>query len=181
MRAGELGLKYLWNTLSEQDVDRPDIVLNMARQEEHPSYMRFLRRGETSLLEFWQDNCRSKCHDMLGTIYEWFYDYVLGVRPLTDAYRTWRLTPCFKAEFDYIEGEVESPYGLISVRFDRRGRPKTEAVVHVTVPAGTLCEVVLPGEGAIVEIRRELAQDLRTFEGKTLELRQGRYTLDIRA
>jgi hypothetical protein len=27
--------------------------------------MRFLRRGETTLLEFWQDECRSKCHDML--------------------------------------------------------------------------------------------------------------------
>lgn len=63
IQAGEIGLKYLWNTLA--DVDRPDIVLEMARQEEHPSYMRFLRRGETTLNEFWQDACRSKCHDML--------------------------------------------------------------------------------------------------------------------
>lgn len=58
IQAGEIGLKYLWNTLA--DVDRPDIVLEMARQEEHPSYMRFLRHGETTLNEFWQDACRSK-------------------------------------------------------------------------------------------------------------------------
>ncbi|KAM0425333.1 hypothetical protein ACHAPT_009389 [Fusarium lateritium] len=182
MRAGEIGLKYLWNTLAEQDVDRPDIVLNMIRQEEHPSYMRFLRRGETSLLEFWQDNCRSKCHDMLGTIYEWFYDYALGVRPLTDGYRSWRLRPCFKAEFDYVEGTIESPYGLISVRFDRRGREdKTKAGVDVSIPAGTTCELVLPRETSMVEIQRLPSEERRSFRGRTLKLLQGHYRLDITA
>jgi hypothetical protein len=179
MRAGEIGLKYLWNTLAEPDVDRPDIVLNMARQEEHPSYMRFLRRGETSLLEFWQDNCRSKCHDMLGTIYEWFYSYVLGVQPLADAYRTWRLRPCFKGEFDHIEGEIESPYGLIAVRFDRRNRADGKAMVEITVPTGTTCELVLPAETSAVEIRREHTEGLQNLIGKKLELLQGKYQLEI--
>ncbi|KAF7586704.1 hypothetical protein BBP40_008422 [Aspergillus hancockii] len=77
-RAGEIGLKYLWSTFAEAEVDRPDLVLAMARQEEHPSYMRFIRHGETTLSEFWQDACRSMCHDTLGTIYEWFYAAVLG-------------------------------------------------------------------------------------------------------
>jgi hypothetical protein len=179
MRAGEIGLKYLWNTLAEQDVDRPDIVLDMIRQEEHPSYMRFLRRGETSLLEFWQDNCRSKCHDMLGTIYEWFYSYVLGVQPIADGYRTWRLRPCFKGEFDYVQGEVESPYGLIAVLFDRRARQDGKALVEVSVPAGTVCELVLPGDASVVEIRRENAKTPVVSTGKKVELRQGKYSLEI--
>ncbi|KAK7403498.1 hypothetical protein QQX98_010728 [Neonectria punicea] len=182
MRAGEIGLKYLWNTLAEQEIDRPDIVLNMIRQKEHPSYMRFLRRRETSLLEFWQDECRSKCHDMLGTIYEWFYDYALGVRPLTDAYRTWRLRPCFKAEFDYVEGKVESPYGLIWVRFDRRGKQDaTRAVVDVNVPTGTTCELILPDEASTVEVQRKPVDETRTFKGNTVKLLQGHYRLDIKA
>jgi hypothetical protein len=179
MRAGEIGLKYLWNTLAEPDVDRPDIVLDMARQEEHPSYMRFLRRGETSLLEFWQDNCRSKCHDMLGTIYEWFYSYVLGVQPITDAYRTWRLRPCFKGEFDSVKGEIDSPYGLISVLFDRNAGKDGRAVVEVSVPTGTVCELVLPGDASVVEIRRENSEDQRVLTGKTVELLQGKYHLEI--
>ncbi|KAI5306058.1 hypothetical protein KEM55_008740, partial [Ascosphaera atra] len=111
MRAGEIGLKYLWNTLADPAVDRPDIVLDMCRQEEHPSYMRFLRRGETTLSEFWQDECRSKCHDMLGTIYEWFYEYVLGVRVKEDGYRVWSLRPPVRSEFGMVEGCVECPYG----------------------------------------------------------------------
>jgi hypothetical protein len=72
--AGELDLKWVWNTLA--DVDRSGIVISMVNREEHPSYMRFLRRGETTPSDFWQYICRSKCHDMLGMIYEWFYEAV---------------------------------------------------------------------------------------------------------
>ncbi|KAI4598742.1 hypothetical protein KJ359_002634 [Pestalotiopsis sp. 9143b] len=178
MRAGEIGLKYLWNTLAEPDVDRPDIVLDMARREEHPSYMRLLRRGETTLPEFWQDACRSKCHDMLGTIYEWFYSYVLGVQPLADAYQTWSLRPCFKAEFDFVEGEIDSPYGLISVKFDRRGSSDSTASVDVRVPAGTVCELQLPRAESVVSAKRGDAEP-RSHEGKTVQLLQGSYHLKI--
>jgi hypothetical protein len=179
MLAGEIGLKYLWDTLADDDVDRPDIVLDMIRQEEHPSYMRFLRRGETTLLEFWQDNCRSKCHDMLGSVYEWFYSYALGVRPLTDAYRTWRLKPCFKGEFDFVEGKVDSPYGLITVQFDRRDRKDGSAIVDVTVPAGTSCELLLPGDSSVAKIQRQPVTEVRLIEGKATLLRQGTYRIEI--
>jgi hypothetical protein len=131
IEAGEIGLKYLWDTLALPEINRPDVVLEMARREEHPSYMRFLRRGETTLSEFWQDACRSKCHDMLGTIYGWFYAAVLGVVPVGDAWRTWTLRPPYGAEFEWVEGEVECPYGLVRVRFDRRGR--IDGMVRVEV------------------------------------------------
>ncbi|CAK7234897.1 hypothetical protein SBRCBS47491_009104 [Sporothrix bragantina] len=182
MLAGEIGLKYLWNTLADPGVDRPDIVLDMARQEEHPSYMRFLRRGETSLLEFWQDACRSKCHDMLGTIYEWFYAYALGVQPLEDAYRTWQLRPCFKGEFDFVEGSVESPYGLISVMFDRRETKQDggTAVVQVRVPTSTTCRLVLPGPSSTVEVQRLPAEDVQKHTGPIVHLLQGSYALKIK-
>ena len=186
MLAGEIGLKYLWNTLADPGVDRPDIVLDMARQEEHPSYMRFLRRGETSLLEFWQDACRSKCHDMLGTIYEWFYSYALGVQPLDDAYRTWQLRPCFKAEFDFVEGSVDSPYGLIRVVFDRRatqdsgrGTAEVQVQVQVQVPTSTTCELVLPSPSSTAEIQRLPDEIIRVHQGPVVQLLQGSYVIKI--
>ncbi|CAK7216158.1 hypothetical protein SEUCBS140593_002776 [Sporothrix eucalyptigena] len=180
MLAGEIGLKYLWNTLADPGVDRPDIVLDMARQEEHPSLMRFLRRGETTLLEFFQDACRSKCHDMLGTIYEWFYAYALGVQPLSDAYRTWQLRPAFKAEFDYLEGSVESPYGLIKIKFDRRERTDGVAIVTVRVPTSTTCELMLPSSSSIVEVQRLPDDDVRVHSGPIVHLLQGDYILKLK-
>ncbi|KAL4893748.1 bacterial alpha-L-rhamnosidase-domain-containing protein [Aspergillus ambiguus] len=178
MRAGEIGLKYLWNTLAEADVDRPDIVLAMARQEEHPSYMRFLRRGETTLSEFWQDACRSKCHDMLGTIYEWFYVALLGVQPVADAYRTWSLRPPVRSEFARVEGEVDCPYGLIQVRFARREDGKT-VDMQVRVPTGTVCTLVLPGDISGVEIEA-MGAETKEVAGGRIELPQGKYRLVVR-
>lgn len=173
IEAGEIGLKYLWNTLAEPDVNRPDIVLAMARQEEHPSYMRFLRRGETTLLEFWQDACRSKCHDMLGTIYEWFYEAVLGVKPVGDAYRTWKLRPPVESEFGSVEGEVDCPYGLIRVTFERIG----EIVkLGVHVPTSTACTLVLPLAWRVVEMNPAVAE----IDGKNeVVLPQGTYDIIV--
>lgn len=174
IQAGEIGLRYLWNTLS--DVDRPDIVLEMARQEDHPSYMRFLRRGETTLNEFWQDACRSKCHDMLGTIYEWCYEAVLGVKPENEAYRTWRVKPPLKSEFGHVEGKVECPYGMIEIVYD-----KTEQGVRmqVCVPTSTKGFLVLPSEGSEVAVTRNGGEAV-VKTGQRVELRPGKYDLELK-
>lgn len=181
MQAGEIGLKYLWDTLALPEVDRPDIVLAMARREEHPSYMRFLRHGETTLSEFWQDACRSKCHDMLGTVYQWFYEAVLGVRPSDEpgqeAYRAWTLRPPFASEFGRVKGEVNCPYGLIRVSFERT---EQGARVEILVPTGTLCTLALPREESSALVRRTGVDGARSVAGRAIQLRQGEYILETR-
>ncbi|KAK6225464.1 hypothetical protein QIS74_01511 [Colletotrichum tabaci] len=172
IRAGEIGLKWLWNTFT--DVDRPDIVMAMARQEEHPSYMRFLRRGETTLNEFWQDACRSKCHDMLGTIYEWFYEAVLGVKVGDDAYRTWTVKPPLKSEFNVVEGTFQCPYGLIEVIFKREGE---DVRMKVTVPTSTTATLLMPREESKVEVVRAGSDGSRDVSGTKVQLLPGRYDL----
>ncbi|KAJ5713703.1 alpha-L-rhamnosidase [Penicillium malachiteum] len=173
IRAGEIGLRYLWNTLA--DARRPDLVLQMARQEEHPSYMRFIRRGETTILEFWQDECRSKCHDMLGTIYEWFYSAVLGLKPIENAYRTFQIDPAYEAEFDYVEGTVDCPFGLISVKFQREGSKMT---LNIQVPFGTSAIVKLPQGVTEAQVARE-GEVAQKFSGDKIRLDHGRYEIQI--
>lgn len=174
IRSGEIGLRYLWNTLD--DARRPDIVLKMARQEEHPSYMRFLRRGETTLLEFWQDECRSKSHDMLGTIYEWFYAHVLGVKPEGRAYKTWTLTPPYESEFGLVEGSVDCPYGLIEVKYVRQNR---EVSLDVRVPFGTTATLVLP-PGTTQGILQRANAWTKEISSETIALQHGHYTFSTR-
>jgi len=182
IQAGEVGLKYLFNTLS--DLNRPDIILEMARQEEHPSYLRFIRRGETTLNEFWQDSCRSKCHDMLGTIYEWFYEGVLGVKAETEAYRTWRVRPPLGSEFGVVEGRVECPYGGIEVRYERRvaGGGGEEVKMEVSVPTSTTGYLLLPREESSVVVKR-LGEDGYDVErkGMRIALKPGKYGLVLQA
>ncbi|KAK9327276.1 bacterial alpha-L-rhamnosidase-domain-containing protein [Lipomyces starkeyi] len=175
IRSGEIGLRYLFNTLA--DAGRPDLVLQMVRQEEHPSYMRFLRRGETTLLEFWQDDCRSKCHDMLGTIYEWFYAAVLGLKIVQPAYKAFSIAPPYNSEFDFVEGSVDCPYGVIKVRFERE-RSTGEICIGLTIPTSTCATLELPIESSSVEVRRE-GSEVRIADGKFVDLRQGTYLIRI--
>ncbi|KAK6538410.1 hypothetical protein TWF694_011286 [Orbilia ellipsospora] len=175
IRSGEIGLRYLFNTLA--DTNRPDIVLEMCRQEEHPSYMRFLRRGETTLLEFWQDECRSKSHDMLGTIYEWFYAYVLGVKPTGIAYKTFDVSPPYASEFDEVEGSVECPYGNIEISFRRSGRER-DIHIQITVPTSTVAKLKLPEGIWEADVERS-GSWRRKMRGDSLELKQGIYGIAI--
>ncbi|KAI8940653.1 hypothetical protein NX059_001923 [Plenodomus lindquistii] len=181
IQAGEIGLKYLWNTLA--DVDRPGIVLEMARQEEHPSYMRFLRRGETTLNEFWQDACRSKCHDMLGTIYEWFYSAVLGLKPKTEAYRTWTVKPPLKSEFMHVKGNVECPHGNIEIEYERKGSGSGDEVsMKITVPTSTTGYLLLPRDASQATVIRESRQKetKEVKKGSRIALKPGRYQLYLK-
>lgn len=174
IRAGEIGLRYLFNTLD--DVNRPDLVLQMARQEEHPSYMRFLRQGETTLLEFWQDDCRSKCHDMLGTILEWFYAAILGLKPIGDGYKTFTINPPYVSEFVYVKGNVDCPYGMIEIEFQRSENGLVK--LDFTVPMGTTASVLLPKGLTSLELTRK-NKTIEVGIGSQLILRHGQYTLQI--
>lgn len=175
IQAGEIGLKYLWNTLA--DLDRPDIVLEMARQEEHPSYMRFIRRGETTLNEFWQDACRSKCHDMLGTIYEWCYEAVLGLKPETEAYRTWTVKPPLKSEFRHVAGTMDCPYGLIEIEYIKSETEGT--TMKITVPTSTTGYILLPRVESEATVTRQGGQPTEK-KGARIALRPGQYKLCLK-
>ena len=139
--------------------------------------MRFLRRGETTLNEFWQDNCRSKCHDMLGTIYEWFYEGVLGVKAETEAYKTFRVKPPLESEFGAVEGSVECPYGVIEVKYQKNGE---EVSMEVTVPSSTTAYLVLPGSESRAVLRR-LGKGKGGYteerKGEKVKLKPGKYEL----
>lgn len=174
LRSGEIGLRYLFNTL--HDANRPDLVLQMARQKEHPSYMRFLRQGETTLLEFWQDECRSKCHDMLGSILEWFYVAVLGLKVGEDGWRTFTVSPPYTSEFGEVKGTFDCPYGLIEVDFKRED--SGEVVLTLVVPMSTEATVMLKEDAKRIELTREHGET-KIVEGGSLILRHGKYAFHM--
>ena len=174
LRSGEIGLRYLFNSL--HDVSRPDLVLQMARQEDHPSYMRFLRRGETTLLEFWQDECRSKCHDMLGSILEWFYVAVLGLKVTEDGWKKFNIAPPYVSEFGAVSGIFDCPYGLIMVAFKRE--ESGDIILRLTIPMSTEATLLLPVEAKSVEVTRCDGETKRS-SGESIQLRHGSYIIRI--
>ena len=68
LECGEIGLVYILRALAK--AGRNDIIYDMILRENHPSYLRFVNMGETTLPEFWRDDARSRNHDMMGHIME---------------------------------------------------------------------------------------------------------------
>ncbi len=111
---GEIGLVYIIRTLAE--LNRNDIIYNMALKDTHPSYLRFVEMDETTLPEFWRDDARSRNHDMMGHIMEWFFTEVAGIKG-KDGFKTVMIKPnCtefikdFECVYNSIRGEIKVKY-----------------------------------------------------------------------
>lgn len=137
--SGEIGLRYLFLALSR--MNRNDIVMDMMMQPEHPSYIRFVERGETSLPEFWTDDARSRNHDMMGHILEWMYRELLGISSASGAYKEILIAPFRSERVKRVKGVHHSIRGEISVEFAHSDK---EVLLNVKVPANTIATVQIP-------------------------------------
>ncbi len=116
LQCGEIGLVYILRALSE--AGRNDIIYEMILKDTHPSYLRFVEQGETTLPEFWRDDARSRNHDMMGHIMEWFFTQVAGISS-SDGFRSVEIKPACMDFIESFECEYNSVRGKITVRCDK--------------------------------------------------------------
>lgn len=114
LECGEIGLVYILRTLAA--AGRNDIIYDMILKDTHPSYLRFVHTGETTLPEFWRDDARSRNHDMMGHIMEWFFEEVAGIKS-NDGFKTVTVNPGCMDFIDEFECYYDSMCGLIKVIF----------------------------------------------------------------
>lgn len=121
LECGEIGLVYILRALAE--AERNDIIYDMILQNDHPSYLRFVNMGETTLPEFWRDDARSRNHDMMGHIMEWFFTEIAGIKS-ADGFKTISLSPScggfikdFECVYNSIRGKITVKYenGMLTV------------------------------------------------------------------
>lgn len=145
IHSGEICLRYIFFLLAEYG--KNDLIEKMIMQKEHPSYYRFIRMGETTLPEFWSDDARSRNHDMMGHILEWFYREVGGIRS-QDGYQTVEINPHFVGNMTWISCDYDSIAGKIHVFAQREGGncsmevkvpPNMEAVIHLSGESVRVC------------------------------------------
>ena len=96
--AGEVGLPYVIQAAAQNGMS--DLVAAYATRETHPSYYAFLKDGETTLGEYWEENPRSHCHDMMGHIVEWIYNGMAGIEPVAPGFREVKLHPWLPEDMD---------------------------------------------------------------------------------
>ena len=139
---GIFGTKFVLNALSR--AGRADLAFELVSRREFPGWGYMLERGATTLWEHWDfsDNTYSHNHPMFGSVSEWFFSWLAGIQPASDAVGfdrivirpqpvgdlTWAKGGIFTAR-----GEVRSEWRIEKGRFllDVAIPPNTTATVHV--------------------------------------------------
>ena len=134
--AGEVGLPYVIQAAAQNGMN--ELIAACITRETHPSYYAFVLAGETTLGEYWEDNPRSHCHDMMGHIIEWYYNGLAGIEIAEPGFKKVRIHPWMPEIMNRFSCRYETPFGRIEVEGRREdGKP----VYEISLPeAIQLCQ-----------------------------------------
>jgi alpha-L-rhamnosidase len=135
--SGEVGFRYEVDALLESG--RSDVLLDMFKRSDAPSYGYILAQGATSLTEAW-DGGHSQDHFMLGDAEEWFYRGPGGIdvdfsRPVAERIV---LHPVVVGKIAWVRTSYRSAAGMIASSW-QRGAQTT--VYRFTVPANAMATI----------------------------------------
>lgn len=163
---GFLGTKYLLPTLS--DFGYHDVAFRTAVSTSYPSWGYMVEKGATSMWELWNsdteppDRMNSRNHFALGSIGEWFYTHLAGIRidEKNPGFRHSIIRPLPADGLDYVSGSIETPYGRLSSSWKKEASiftmkitvpPNTTSSVFIPVPEGTRMELFANGSALVKE------------------------------
>jgi alpha-L-rhamnosidase len=184
---GVLGARYVLPVLTA--TGHADAACTAATQWDEPSWGHWATTCRfTSLGEDWTCRTRSRNHHMFGSIVQWLYEDLAGLRPLTPGYGTIEFRPGVS---DGDEGPVAATYDSVRGRISTRWRrtdgafeldltvPPT-AVGRVLVPATSASAVAEIGSGTVLAAERAPGVTLRGAEGDRIVFEVGSGTYSFR-
>ncbi len=153
---GIFGTKYVLETLSKYR--SPEEVFTIVNSTDYPGWGHMIDRGATTVWETWKesDNTYSNCHPMFGTVTEWFYRWLGGIRPLDDepGFKKFIISPAIPDELDFVNCSYHSPQGEIISNWKKEGSGGVQ--YRIRVPEGSTAFVDLhPGKVQKAEIIKD--------------------------
>lgn len=142
LNTGCLGTSVLLPVLSRYG--HADVAHAIATQTTYPSWGYWLANGADTMWEMWELNSRSRNHYFLGTVSQWFYENVAGLRPGDNGYQRFVVRPDGRAGVRWVRSELRTVRGRVGVSWADAGRAFH---LDVEVPVGAEAEVHVPASG----------------------------------
>ncbi len=173
---GIFGTKYILESLSKNH--EVDLVYDIVNSTTYPGWGHMIDRGATTIWETWKesDNTYSNCHPMFGTVTEWFYRWLGGIRPDPEnpGFKEFFLTPATPPGLQYVNTEYHSPFGKIVSNWNKESSGGCR--YEMVVPPGSVAHVVLSVKGSQKIVIEKLSDD-KFDPGKIGGLQSGRFDL----
>ena len=142
LATGIFSTKMMLNYLSDQNLDWVNYM--MINQKSYPGFGYMIDNGATTLWENWgiiPDH--SQNHPMLGSVSEWFYRSVLGIRQSENslAFSDIIIKPSIVDGLTFAEGYYHSIRGKIGSKWLKLG---DDVIMEVEIPANTKAKIYIP-------------------------------------
>ncbi|MFF0085835.1 family 78 glycoside hydrolase catalytic domain [Streptomyces canus] len=162
LNTGSIGTKLLLPVLTEHG--RGDLAYELATQTSYPSWGNWVESGATTSWETWSNSTRDRSlnHAFLGTVDDWFYQHLAGIRAAAPGYRKLLIAPVVPKGLRFASANVTTPQGTVSSSWRNQHGWLT---LTVGVPHGTPAEIRLPlpdasstvtADSGAKEVRREV-------------------------
>jgi alpha-L-rhamnosidase len=143
---GIFGTKYILEALSQ--AGHTDKVYEIINSKTYPGWGYMIDRGATTLWETWKesDNTFSNCHPMFGTVTEWFYRWLGGIREIPEypGFKKFRIAPYLPNDLLNVNCSFTSPFGKITADWIKKGPGNYQ--FNMKIPKGCEAWVKLPFE-----------------------------------
>lgn len=186
LNTGILGTKYLFPVLMHAGYG--DLAYKILTQKTYPGYGYWIEHGATTLWEHWGGE-DSHNHQMFGSVDEFFYEYLAGIRPpkgngASFAYQQIFIKPFVPAGLNQAGASLKTIQGKIVSKWKRNGN---QLELKVSLPANTSGKISVPmmklNDVVVTESGKQLWKNgmyVRGIKGITGGIRQKQYiTFDV--
>lgn len=164
------GNRYIYMVLD--DLGEEQLSYKILTNPDFPSQAYILNCGLTTWPERqwpWGSDIewnRSLNHPMQAGFAAYFYESVAGIRPMADfpGFKEFMIQPAFLKELKYANTSINTPYGKITVNWNRKGQ---SIAINVVVPFNTKAHLKLPASDlSKIEINRKSKEKIISKSGE---------------
>jgi alpha-L-rhamnosidase len=145
LSTGIFGTKFMLEVLTNEG--QAAVAYDIVNQPDMPGWGWMLKNGATTLWEHWagSDNTYSNNHPMFGSVSQWFFNALGGIRPAPDAagFDKILIAPQPVGDLTWVKSAYQSARGPVKSEWKKAGG-KLE--LHVEVPVGATATVLVPAK-----------------------------------
>ena len=179
---GIFGTKYILETLSEYT--NPDNVFNIVNSTSFPGWGFMIESGATTIWETWKesDDTYSNCHPMFGSVTEWFYRWLAGIRPDpgNPGFEKFIVGPSTPDGLEFVNCTYDSPRGKIISNWKKL--EQGTIVYEFVIPSKSRAIIILPlhpSEKFAIKLENRNLNKTEKMSSGNFELGEGEYVVTV--